>query len=57
MTFMSYLKPEDRKKANVNTIKMLLSIANTQLAHNDGDIEYWTEAKIFYSDLLAELEV
>ena len=57
MTFISYLKPEDRKKANINTVKMLLSIANTQLAHNDGDIEYWTGAKIFYSDLLSELEV
>lgn len=55
MRFVSYLKPQDRKKANINTVKMLLDIANTQLREGSDDTQYWIEAKLFYSDLLSEL--
>ena len=55
MKFNSYLKVEDRKKANINTVKMLLDIAKNHLDASNPEFEYWFEAKIFYSELLNDL--
>lgn len=55
MKFKSYLKNEDRLKANINTVKMLLDIAKNHTDVNDPDFEYWFEAKVFYSGLLDDL--
>ena len=45
MAFVTMLKPEERKDANINTVKMLLYNAEYRIQHCSGAVD---------SDLLAE---
>jgi len=58
MAFVTMLKPEERKEANINTVKMLLTNAEFRLHHNDvyaEDRADLLDEIVFYRELYDEL--
>ena len=58
MAFVTMLKPEERKEANINTVKMLLTNAEFRLHHNevyDEDRMDLLDEIAFYQELYDEL--
>lgn len=58
MAFVTMLNPEERKEANINTVKMLLTNAEFRLHHNDvygEDRADLLDEIAFYHELYSEL--